>query len=109
MNIHLASGFKKTVVLNKVEIIHLYAAYLNRMEEPVYTLYYDGSKGDKINAVVDLTTVNFIDMDSRELDDMDMAYFDYSKLRIWTPPGFWRKLKCNLKWRIEKIFKKEVK
>lgn len=97
------------MVLNKQEIIHLYAAFLNRAEDPVYTLYYDGSKGDKINAVLDLNEVQLIDLDSKELDDIDMAYFDYSKLRIWTPPSIFRKWKCNIVWWFEKLFKKEVK
>jgi len=106
VNIHLANGYKKTVLLNKQEILGLYACFMKRAEEPIYVFYYDGNNGDKLSGVLDLNTVQFIDLDDKELDEKDLILFNYSQLRIWTPPSFFRKLRYEIKWWLEKIFKK---
>lgn len=109
VNIHLENGFKKTVLLNKHEILSLYSAYLDREDSPIYVFYYDGSNADKLSGILDLRTVQFIDLDDKELEYKDLVLLNYAKLRIWTPPSFFRKLRYEIMWYYQKLFKKEVK
>lgn len=84
----------------------LYAAYQQRENDAIYVFYYDGHNRDKMSGILDLNTVQFIDLDDKELDETDLALFNYAQLRIWTPPSSFRKFKYEMKLWFQKIFKK---
>jgi hypothetical protein len=100
VRIYLANGFQKTLPLNKDEIFNLSAGMIARSENPIFTLHYDGVEA-RLSSILDLTAVEYVDVDDKDLGIRDLQLLGYDSMRIWHEPSMFRKLYFKIQWFFE--------